>query len=218
MPTTGYTFRTLISNKSSDISDIISVDFNQSGIIMIYNQDNIVNIQKDSFINIFTEYYSTSPVVFSVYYTSSINFLDLTTNSTESIYNFNSGIILEQYSLNSRNVFQISQLNGVTYTQNQLLNGIIDRTNTPVTDSLPSNAVLMSGENLRNNDVFTFTVRNKGIGILTILLNDIGIDYNNSLGIFITVNSLEASTCCLVFNSFTQTFFAYELYRGAIVL
>jgi hypothetical protein len=112
---------------------------------------------------------------------------------------------LPQYSLNTRNVFPISDLNGVTYTKNQLLNGIIDRTNTPVTDTLPTDETLLSGEDLRNNDIFKFTIRNKGSGILTI--QD-----------FITLNSLEASTCCLIFNESTQTFFPYELCRGAIVL
>ena len=62
---------------------------------------------------------------------------------------------------------------------------------------------------IRNNDIFKFTIRNKGSGLLTI---------NSDSGIFITLNSLEASTCCLIYNESTQTFFPYELYRGAIVL
>jgi hypothetical protein len=217
-PTTGYTFQTTITNVSDTIDEIVYLDLGSGGLTLTYGQSSIISLQKNSYVNVNTILTNKTTPTFSVAYTSSINFFDVSSNNEESLYKFNSGLLLPENSLNIRSIFSITNLNGVTYTKNQLLNGIIDRTNTPVTDSLPTNAVLTANETLVNNDTYTFTIRNKGSGVLTVLLNDIGIDYNNVLGVFITLNSLETSTCSLIYNSFTGTFYAHEIYRGALVL
>jgi hypothetical protein len=63
---------------------------------------------------------------------------------------------------------------------------------------------------------YTFTIRNKGSGSLTIHRNDISIDYNNADNIFIVLETLKTSTCSIVYTN--GIFFAYEVSRGALVL
>ena len=74
-----------------------------------------------------------------VYYTNSFNKFNITSDNLKSYYRIGGGLKLEPYSLNTFIIVNVNQLNGITYTKNQVFNTIIERTNTPVTDQLPSN-------------------------------------------------------------------------------
>lgn len=209
----GYSFETNVANISPDINSVITLDLQNTGLIMGNNQNPTPVIQQNSSINIISIYQGAD--IFKLYYTSPINFLDLSTTSNENQFKFNSRILLNENSLSVRNIFSVSEFGSITYSRDQVLNSIIDRYNTPVSDFLPLSSSLLF-EGIQNDDTYTFTIRNRGSGLLTIYLNDIGIDYNNAEGIFITLNSGYSSTCVIVYNSLSNNFFAYELNRGTI--
>jgi hypothetical protein len=80
-------------------------------------------------------------------------------------------------SIETINIVNISELN-VTYKPQNLFNGLINRSNTPSTDSFPSQLDLFFNE-LENGDAFAFTIRNIGAGELNISRNDIIRDTND---------------------------------------
>lgn len=209
----GYSFETNVANISPDINSIITLNLENTGLIMGNNQNPTPVIQQNSSINITSVYQGAD--IFKLYYTSPINFLNLSTTSNENQFKFNSKIILNQKSVNIRNIFPITEFGSITYTRDQTLNAIIDRYNTPVSDFLPSSSSLIF-DGIENDDTYIFTVRNRGTGILTVYLNDIGIDYNNPDNIFITLGPNLSSTCVIIYNSLSNNFFAYELNRGTI--
>lgn len=209
----GYSFETNVANISPDINSVITLSFENTGLVMGNGQNPTPVIQQNSSINITSIYQGAD--IFKLYYTSPINFLNISTTNNENQYRFNSTIILNENSVNIRNIFSITEFGSVTYTRDQTLNTVLDRYNTPVSDFLPSSSSLLF-EGIQNNDTYIFTIRNRGTGLLTIYLNDIGIDYNNSEGIFITLGAGLSSTCVIIYNSLSNNFFAYELNRGTI--
>ena len=73
------------------------------------------------------------------------------------------------------------------------------------------------GDDIQDNDVFYFIIRNRGTGLLTINLNDIGIDYNNSQNIFTTIPTQTATTNILRYDDSSNSFFVYEISRGSLI-
>lgn len=218
VPPIGYTFETNIANISTNISYIITIDLNVSGIVMANNQSPNIILQKDSFVVVYIIYQGLVSGVqtFSAYYISPYNYLNISIDNEASQYTINDVSVYTENSLDTRLIYEVSEFNGIQYTKEYVLNSVINRTNTPAIDILPSKDLLIYPD-IENNSSYVFTVRNLGTGLLTIKLGDIGIDYNNDENIFITLGSQLSSTCILVYNESLNNFFAYELDRGSIM-
>jgi hypothetical protein len=74
-------------------------------------------------------------------------------------------------SLQIKTIVNISNISN-TYLVSDLINSIINRSNTPATDLLPSQTQLFFSD-VKDGDSFTFTIRNVGTGDLTLDIADL---------------------------------------------
>lgn len=204
-----YSFETIIINNSIDQNGTLILNLNQPGLYVNASKYPIIN--PGSFCTLLISIINNSLV--NIFYSIDINIFNI--SLTSDYMRFQNGLILNNNTVDSNVIYNITNTNSIIYTKEYFTNNIIIRTNTPVSDSLPSSSDLYFSS-IQNNDTYICTIMNIGSGILTIYKNDIGIQNSNAAGIFLTLPSMMSTVIAIVYNSLSNIFIAYEISRGLI--